>query len=637
MNAVLRDLGVWFWRLIPANPILVRVVQSGGRRTRHLWIRVIYLAVLAVAAIFGVLAMQTGGSSGSLAEFAKQAANMFKTLSLIQLAMVSILAPVFAASAITQEKDSQTYNILLSTPLSNGQIVLGSLLSRLFFVFALLLASIPLFCIIMVYGGVTGDKIGLSMGLAAATALLTGSIAISISVIKIGTGRTIFSFYLAIAIYLITVYALGSWSKLIPPEALTAPNGIERMSWLAALHPFLALNVVLGQTPAPDIETVAHYGFFGKYLLAFPQYCYILLSVLISGTLLAISLGFVRRSALEGEPTLLSRIFRGKAVGAGSFANESQPDDGDPNQAPVDARSKPARTVSKNPIAWRESVTSASSTGGRTSRIFLMSAGVLVGIGLLVAYLTGSLPIADTRVALFGIVAVEFGITLFVATTAAATSMTREKESNTIELLLATPLTSRDIITGKTWGLVRGAGPMLLVPYLTVAMFVVVDLIGKLGSSGRESVVNPEALLMLPTTFLAFTAFCAMIGLNYSIKNKRTMGAVFTSMGIVIAVVAGLSTCAYSVKGSSDGAALTAAFMPLGPVTSCMISLAPKMALEDTAVATYTGGPAINYATCRLVAFISAFVSALIYFLIGIYLRNSMVRSFDMTIRKQMA
>jgi len=635
MNAVLRDLGIWFWRLIPNNPILVRVVQSGGRRTRHLWIRVIYLAVLAVVAIFGVLGMQGASSQGSLAEFAKKAADMFKYLSLIQLAMVSILAPVFAASAITQEKDSQTYNILLSTPLTNGQIVLGSLLSRLFFVFALLLASIPLFCIIMVYGGVTGDKIGLSMGLAAATAMLTGSIAISISVIKIGTGRTIFTFYLAIAIYLITVYALGSWSLLIPPEALSAPGRIERMSWLAAFHPFLALNVVLGETPAPDIETVAHYGFIAKYLLAFPQYCYIGLSVVISGVLLATSFGFVRRSALEGEPTLLSRIFRGKAMGAGSAVHEAQDDD-DPNQPAVDARSHPPRTVSKNPIAWRESVTSASSTGGKASRIFLMSSGVLVGIVLLIAYLQKWLSIADTRVALFGVVAVEFGITLFVATTAAATSMTREKESNTIELLLATPLTSRDIITGKTWGLVRGAGPMLLVPYLTVMLFVIVDLIGKLGGSGRENVVNPEALLMLPTTFLAFTAFCAMIGLNYSIKNKRTMGAVFTSMGIVIAVIAGLSTCAYSVKGSSDGAALTAAFMPLGPVTSCMISLAPKMALEDTMVTTF-GQPTVNYTTCRLVAFISAFVAALIYFLIGIYLRNSMVRSFDMTIRKQMA
>ena len=52
--AVLKDLGSWFWRLVPANPILVRVVQSGGRRLRHLWIRLGYLTIIAVAVVFGI-------------------------------------------------------------------------------------------------------------------------------------------------------------------------------------------------------------------------------------------------------------------------------------------------------------------------------------------------------------------------------------------------------------------------------------------------------------------------------------------------------------------------------------------------------------------------------------------------------
>src|SRR5262245_66117177 len=99
-------------------------------------------------------------------------------LSIIQLLMVCILAPIFTSSAITQEKNSQTFNILLSTPLTNGQIVLGSLFSRLYFVFVLLLAGVPLFCIMMVYGGVTGDKIALAIALSASTAALTGTLAI---------------------------------------------------------------------------------------------------------------------------------------------------------------------------------------------------------------------------------------------------------------------------------------------------------------------------------------------------------------------------------------------------------------------------------------------------------------------------
>ena len=190
MQTIVHDLGSWLWRLIPANPILVRVVYAGGRRLRHLWLRTAYLAILAAVVVIGVLAKQSG--QASLTDLAKNATQVFQVVSIVQLAMVCILAPLFTAAAITQEKDSQTFNILLSTPLSDAQIVLGSLLSRLFFVVMLLVASIPLFCIMMVYGGVTGDKIALSLLISACTAAFTGSIAIAISVIKIGTGRTIF-------------------------------------------------------------------------------------------------------------------------------------------------------------------------------------------------------------------------------------------------------------------------------------------------------------------------------------------------------------------------------------------------------------------------------------------------------------
>src|SRR5262245_64095055 len=102
-------------------------------------------------------------------------------LSIIQLLMVCILAPIFTSAAITQEKDSQTYDILLSTPLTNGQIVLGSLLSRLFFVIALLISGIPVFAVTQIFGGVAISAIVSSFAIAAATAFVTGSLAMAIA------------------------------------------------------------------------------------------------------------------------------------------------------------------------------------------------------------------------------------------------------------------------------------------------------------------------------------------------------------------------------------------------------------------------------------------------------------------------
>ena len=131
----------------------------------------------------------------------------------------------------------------------------------------------------------------------------------------------------------------------------------------------------------------------------------------------------------------------------------------------------------------------------------------------------------------------------------------------------ATPLTSASIITGKIWGLVYAAGPMLIVSYLTVVVFLLFDLVtGRLFSSGGSTaVVNPEVLLTLPVLLVAFTAFACMVGLQASIKSRKTMGAVFSSMGIVIAVFVLTGSCALMMQSASSGETLTAAFMPLTP------------------------------------------------------------------------
>src|SRR5436190_20728687 len=202
-------LGVheYLWRLVPANPILLRVVEAGGKRRRDLFVRCGYLALLILVVIFALVGAGSVGGA-SLGELAKASAKMFQNMSYLQLGLVALLAPVFTAGAITQEKDSQTYDILLSTPLTNGQIVLGSLLSRLFFVIALLISGIPIFSITQIFGGVAIHSIVMSFLIAAATTFVTGSLAMAIATFKVGTRRTIFSFYLFIVLYLVGIFLL---------------------------------------------------------------------------------------------------------------------------------------------------------------------------------------------------------------------------------------------------------------------------------------------------------------------------------------------------------------------------------------------------------------------------------------------
>src|SRR5256885_11589919 len=293
-------IGNYLWRLIPANPILVRVVQAGGKRKRDLLIRCAYLGILLFLVIFLLLQASGNLASASLSELSKQSAEIFYWMSYVQLGLVALLAPIFTAGAITQEKDSQTYDILLSTPLTNGQIVLGSLLSRLFFVIALLTSGIPIFSITQIFGGVSIASIVKSFGIAAATAFVTGALAMAIAVFKVGTRRTIFSFYLFIMLYLAIPLALekmGYFQYQWSFDSAGKPQ--THISYFAGIHPFLALRVIFGE-PAyrpPEAGMVQGYSWPWNWYLSSPHTFYIPSMSLLSLVLVTPSIFMLRRLA----------------------------------------------------------------------------------------------------------------------------------------------------------------------------------------------------------------------------------------------------------------------------------------------------------------------------------------------------
>ena len=70
----------------------------------------------------------------------------------------------------------------------------------------------------------------------------------------------------------------------------------------------------------------------------------------------------------------------------------------------------------------------------------------------------------DARQWLLGAVILEFAVILLIVTNAAASTVTREKEDGTLDLLLSTPITSRYYIWGKLRGLVSFVLPLVAVP-----------------------------------------------------------------------------------------------------------------------------------------------------------------------------
>lgn len=603
MNQLLHKLWLLFWQLLPANPILVRVVHGASRRQRHLLLRFGYLTALFLVVVFALF-LSMSGQSTSLAELAKGASQTFKWASMAQLAMMCFLAPAFTAAAITQERDAQTYNILLSTPLSSAQIVFGSLMSRLYFVIMLLIAGVPIFLMTMLYGGVTTSQVMESFMLSAATAVLTGALAIFVAMMGVGTRRTIFSFYLLIALYLLGMELLGQWDGT---AAAASPPNLDgkQMSWLTFLHPFLALDVALNRVYAPPETHLADFNPIARYALAHPSAAYVTWTLLLALVLTTTSILFVRSGARQGEPrwytSSLTKLLRRDASGE---------------------RRRSPRTVWGNPVAWREAKTRAAGGGG--VRALVIVAGSIASLALLISYFNGAISADQARAWLADLIAIQFALLLLVATNTAATSMTKEKESKTMDLLLTTPLTSRYVLFGKLRGLVSFAAPLLAAPVITVFVFSLYGLFAR----PRPAALWLETAVTLAALLLVYTAGACVIGLRMSLHTRKNVTAVMYSVGMVVLVGGGASGLAQAFVTAAHGE-FGAFVAPFAPFTAIAYIVDPS-GLFDNARDFAVRAPAARVSSlvgCTLAVAGWGFVVWSIY--------TSLVRNFDMTLRRQ--
>src|SRR5208282_4675032 len=92
-HSFMLGFGEYFWRLGAGNPILLRVVEGGGKRKRDLFIRCAYLGFLIIVVCFLLAGSNLG--SAKLGDLAKISAAMFENLSYVQLALIAMLSPIF--------------------------------------------------------------------------------------------------------------------------------------------------------------------------------------------------------------------------------------------------------------------------------------------------------------------------------------------------------------------------------------------------------------------------------------------------------------------------------------------------------------------------------------------------------------
>ena len=230
----------------------VKELRGRMRGRRAFVILTIYLVLLAGFAWMVELIMERslssgfGGSAGTASASIGQ--GVFAALLMLETLQVAFLAPASTAGSISQEREKQTLELLVVTPISSLAMVIGKLFSALIYVWLLIAASIPLTAIVFVYGGVAPDDVLRGYVVLIVTALGFGAFGLLASSLVKRTQAAI-----AISVFTVLFMSIGTLFLLVFWQAMgTSDNGRgagpikgSPPHVLAYLNPFIAQVDVL--------------------------------------------------------------------------------------------------------------------------------------------------------------------------------------------------------------------------------------------------------------------------------------------------------------------------------------------------------------------------------------------------------
>lgn len=205
MMSILSGAG---WR---EQPTLVREMRVQMRGARAYWLLLLYLGIVSLVALGFYWAFLTqitsGGSSGSN-QTSTAGTTIFISVVVTQLFLTLFITPAITSGAITSEKERQTLELLLTTPMTRGSIVMGKLLASFGFTMLLQFSALPILALGFLLGGVDPEMV--------------------------------FSIYLLLIAVNITLASLGlMWSSI-------ARNTVQATILVYATLFFFGLNPLLG-------------------------------------------------------------------------------------------------------------------------------------------------------------------------------------------------------------------------------------------------------------------------------------------------------------------------------------------------------------------------------------------------------
>jgi ABC-type transport system involved in multi-copper enzyme maturation permease subunit len=414
---------------------------------------------------------------------------------------------LLVASAVALEKDRKTIDLLLLTNLSNAELVLGKLFAGLLTVVVVIVAAWPLLMIVSLLGGVSAPQIFRVQAVTLASALLAGSLGSTVALWREKTFQA-----LAVTALVLVLWLMG-WEIFAAAASGQPWFGLSPDVWAAAMSPWRAV-----QAAARPVFS----GAVANPVVADPVYLFLFVAVGLSAVLNAVAIVMVRiwNPAREVQLRTNERAVQAEgSLEAGRVA------------IAVHGAGGKVRPVWDNPVLWREVRTWAYGKRILIVRIAYWAVFVACAVAVVAGAATGVSavdqvipPVAKPLVTLLVV-----GLILLNAL--AVTSLTSERDSRALDLLLVTDLTPKELVFGKLGGAFYNAKEMIALPIL---LCVYVWIAGQ---------ITTENLIFLVGGLVVMNTFAAMLGLHAGITYANSRTAIATSIGTLLFLFLGIGTC----------------------------------------------------------------------------------------------
>ncbi|MBO0994697.1 ABC transporter permease [Bacillus sp. SD088] len=238
------------------NPVLNKEIKLRFRSFKSSLGVFFYLLAIGGIAI-GFILMNTIFSYSSTVIFRpEQSRTMFMVLSFVQMALVLFMTPGLTSGVISGERERQTLNILLTTPQSSTSIILSKLFSSIAYLLLMMIASLPLYSIVFLFGGVSPSLLLMTFALYLVTMLTVGSIGVLFStIIRKTIVATIITYGITLFITAGTAFITLFVVQLISYQSANQTSVFPYIT--SMLNPFIILFNTFEEGMANEINRIS--------------------------------------------------------------------------------------------------------------------------------------------------------------------------------------------------------------------------------------------------------------------------------------------------------------------------------------------------------------------------------------------